>query len=41
MQPQDREELTLARQEYEELEKGLEVLRQLILDNDVQITGVR
>ena len=35
------EELTLARQEYEELEKGLEVLRQLILDNDVQITGVR
>lgn len=35
------EELALARQEYEELEKGLEVLRQLILDNDVQITGVR
>lgn len=35
------EELSLARQEYEELEKGLEVLRQLILDNDVQIGGVR
>jgi hypothetical protein len=35
------DELALARQEYEELEKGLEVLRQLILDNDVQITGVR
>lgn len=35
------EELALARQEYEELEKGLEVLRQLILDNDVQINGVR
>ena len=35
------EGLALARQEYEELEKGLEVLRQLILDNDVQITGVR
>ncbi|MEQ9608776.1 MAG: hypothetical protein RLN99_14025 [Kiloniellaceae bacterium] len=35
------EQLALARQEYEELEKGLEVLRQLILDNDVQITGVR
>jgi len=35
------EELTLARQEYEELEKGLEILRQLILDNDVQINGVR
>lgn len=35
------EELTLARQEYEELEKGLEILRQMILDNDVQIGGVR
>ncbi len=35
------EELALARQEYEELEKGLDVLRQLILDNDVQIGGVR
>jgi len=35
------EELALARQEYEELEKGLELLRQLILDNDVQINGVR
>ena len=35
------EELSLARQEYEELEKGLEILRQLILDNDVQISGVR
>jgi hypothetical protein len=34
------EELALARQEYEELEKGLEMLRQLILDNDVQINGV-
>lgn len=34
------EQLTLARQEYEELEKGLEILRQLILDNDVQIDGV-
>ena len=34
------EELTLARREYEELEKGLEILRQLILDNDVQISGV-
>ena len=34
------EELALARQEYEELEKGLELLRQLILDNDVQISGV-
>ncbi|GAB4223741.1 MAG: hypothetical protein Tsb0032_26860 [Kiloniellaceae bacterium] len=34
------EELALARQEYEELEKGLEILRQLILDNDVQIGGV-
>lgn len=34
------EQLTLARQEYEELEKGLEILRQLILDNDVQINGV-
>jgi hypothetical protein len=35
------EELILSRQEYEELEKGLEILRQLILDNDVQINGVR
>jgi len=35
------EELTLARQEYEELEKGLDILRQLILDNDVQIAGVK
>src|SRR3546814_2521573 len=35
------EELALARQEYEELEKGLEILRQLILDNDIQIGGVR
>jgi len=35
------EELSLARREYEELEKGLEVLRRLILDNDVQISGVR
>jgi len=34
------QELALARQEYEELEKGLEILRQLILDNDVQIGGV-
>lgn len=34
------EELALARQEYEELEKGLELLRQLILDNDIQINGV-
>jgi len=34
------DELALARQEYEELEKGLEILRQLILDNDVQISGV-
>ena len=34
------EELALARQEFEELEKGLEILRQLILDNDVQINGV-
>lgn len=34
-------ELALARQEYEELEKGLEILRQLILDNDVQVGGVR
>lgn len=33
-------ELALARQEYEELEKGLEILRQLILDNDVQISGI-
>ena len=35
------EELSLARREYEELERGLEVLRRLILDNDVQIGGVR
>lgn len=35
------EELSLARREYEELEKGLEILRQMILDNDVQIGGVR
>jgi hypothetical protein len=35
------EELTLARREYEELEKGLEILRKLILDNDVQVAGVR
>jgi hypothetical protein len=35
------EELALARQEYQELEKGLELLRQLILDNDVQVGGVR
>ena len=35
------EELTLARLEYEELEKGLDLLRQLILDNDVQIAGVK
>ena len=34
------QELALARQEFEELEKGLEILRQLILDNDVQINGV-
>ncbi|HEY9537600.1 MAG TPA: hypothetical protein VIS03_08405 [Kiloniellaceae bacterium] len=34
-------ELTLARREYEELEKGLEILRELILANDVQIGGVR
>ena len=34
------QELALARQEYEELEKGLEILRQIILDNDVQINGV-
>lgn len=34
------EELALARQEYEELEKGLEILRQMVLDNDLQITGV-
>jgi hypothetical protein len=35
------EELTLARREYEELETGLQILRQLILDNDVQVGGVR
>jgi hypothetical protein len=35
------EGLALARQEYEELEKGLQILRQLILDNDVEIGGVR
>lgn len=35
------EELTLARREYEELEKGLEILRRLVLDNDVQVGGVR
>ncbi|MGF1630962.1 MAG: hypothetical protein ACFCUT_15930 [Kiloniellaceae bacterium] len=35
------EELSLARQEYEELEKGLEILRQMILDNDVQVSGLR
>ena len=35
------EELVLARQEYEELEKGLQILRQLVLDNDVQVGGVR
>jgi len=35
------EELSLARREYEELEKGLEILRELILDNDVQIGGVK
>lgn len=35
------EGLALARQEYEELEKGLQILRQLILDNDVQVGGVR
>ena len=34
------EALALARREYEELEKGLEILRQLVLDNDVQINGV-
>lgn len=35
------EGLALARQEYEELEKGLQILRRLILDNDVQVGGVR
>lgn len=35
------EELAVARREYEELEKGLEILRRLILDNDVQVAGVR
>jgi hypothetical protein len=35
------EELSLARREFEELEKGLEILRALILDNDVQIAGVK
>ncbi len=33
-------EVTLARQEYEELEMGLKTLRQLILDNDIDIIGV-
>ena len=35
------EELSLARREYEELEKGLDVLRELILENDIQVNGVR
>jgi hypothetical protein len=35
------EELSLARREYEELERGLEILRELILDNDVQVGGVK
>lgn len=35
------EALALARQEYEELEKGLETLRRMILDHDVQVAGVR
>ena len=35
------EELSLARREYEELEKGLEILRRLILDNEVEVAGVR
>lgn len=34
------EEVTLARQEYEELEMGLKTLRQLILDNDIDVIGV-
>lgn len=34
------EEVTLARQEYEELDIGLKTLRQLILDNDIDVIGV-
>lgn len=34
------EEVVLARQEYEELEMGLKTLRQLILDNDIDVIGV-
>ncbi|NIA67611.1 hypothetical protein HBA54_03310 [Pelagibius litoralis] len=33
-------EVSLLRQEYEELETGLKTLRQLILDNDIDIIGV-
>lgn len=34
------EEIALLRQEFEELETGLTTLRQLILDNDIEVTGV-
>lgn len=34
------EEVALLRQEFEELETGLTTLRQLILDNDIEVTGV-
>lgn len=34
------EEVALLRREYEELEMGLKTLRQLILDNDIDIIGI-
>ncbi len=34
------EEVALLRQEYEELDVGLKTLRQLILDNDIDVVGV-
>ncbi len=34
------EEVALLRREYEELDLGLKTLRQLILDNDIDIVGV-
>ncbi|HIC80947.1 MAG TPA: hypothetical protein EYP07_08285 [Kiloniellaceae bacterium] len=34
------EEVALLRREYEELEIGLKTLRQLVLDNDIDVIGV-